>query len=56
MGAVLVRNCNDIESGLALLPNDGLSGLLQGPMLLSAFTATCGCYVRGLVGWKFLQS
>ena len=52
MGATSVRNCNDIEPGLALLPSDGLTGC----MLLSAFTTARGYYVRGLVGWKFLET
>ena len=55
MRATTVLNCHDVEHGLALPLCDGLSGCLQGLMLLSAFTATCGCYVRGLVGWKFLE-
>ena len=28
---------------------------LQGLMLLSTFTAACGCYVRSLVDWNFLE-
>ena len=56
MGATAVLNCHDVEPGLALLPSDGLSGCRQGLVLLSVFIATWGCYVRGLVGWKFLES
>ena len=55
MGAINVRNCTHIEHGLALFPSDGLNGRFQGLMLLSAFTATCGRYVRGLVVWTFLE-